>query len=361
MAVSFLAVAAWRRDRRPLVLGLIIAAAGLMSRVIDSRLARSLFEGSQPGLPASGGSASGNGGANYVDDRLTAFVTTWLRPGYGRVGGPQLLAVLVLITGVAAVVLLRRGERPAVVSAIGVGLAVMVIWRVVGRSPVPDVVPGLLVAFPLFAWGIAGLTRRLLSAPAVAWCAGSFVLFAAAVAATQYREGGAWEWGGRYFAAGLPLAIPLVVLGGRETMRRFDDLARRVVTVVVVVIAVSCAVLQVLAVRDSHVLSHRLVDHVLEVARETPAGDGGRPVILSTEAEMPRTAWRELDRARWLYVPVGDLDEAMSRLGAAGIDAVVVATLAGPDAAVALPQMADARDGDVPPEGVWWFESVEVR
>lgn len=361
MAAGWAVLAIWRRDARSVTLAAVIAVSALTARWVDLRLSSWAFVGAEVSVPASRGSSSSSSQViGYLDDRVYAFVTTWFRPGYGDVGIPQLLAVLVPVLGVALVVLIRRGEPPPAVTALSLGIAAIALWRAFGRAPIPDVVPGLLVAFPLLSWGVAGLSRRALRIPAATWCLSSFTLFSMAVLATQYREGGAWEWGGRYFAVGLPLVTPIVVLGGANTLHRVREETRRVLTAVILIVVLSSAALQVLAVRDSHVLGQGLVDHVLQVASETPSGDGGLPVILSTEPELPRAAWRELDQARWLHVPIPDLDLATRRLRSAGIDDVVIATLRGPEVAVAMPRLANARRGQVPEAGLWWFEPLEI-
>ena len=84
----------------------------------------------------------------------------------------------------------------------------------------PDVlIPGLLVTVPVL-WGLAGSSTvgpvpGLVDAPG-----GRCVVGAVAVIATQYSIGGGVEWGGRYFAVLLPVAVAVVVTGAVGTLRR---------------------------------------------------------------------------------------------------------------------------------------------
>ena len=56
--------------------------------------------------------------------------------------------------------------------------------------------------------GIAALDRRRVTRnPAATVATTTFVLFSLAVLATQYRDGGSGEWGGRYFLLGIPVIV----------------------------------------------------------------------------------------------------------------------------------------------------------
>lgn len=361
MGSTSVVLAGAHRRLRLLGPGLMVTGGAVCGLVADLSLTRSVFGSASVAVPAGSSTAApGGGGGGYLDDRITAFVTTWLRPGYGVVEAAELAAILLVVLGVAAVLLARRGERAGVLTALWGAIGLVAVWRIAARGPIPDVVPGLLVAFPLLTWGLLGLRRATVTALAFAWCALSFLVFSLAVLATQYREGGAWEWGGRYFAVGLPLLVPLVVLGGRDAQRRLEPSTRLVSTAVVVTVVLSTGWLQLHAVRDSHALASHLVDRAVEAAGATPAGDGGPPVIVATEPELPRSAWDRLDRARWLYVPVSDLATAVHRLRATGVQAIVIATLDAPAAASEVPELASDRRGQVPAEGLWWFQPVQL-
>lgn len=358
MCTALLVLAVVRRERWLVPPALLVAAGTIVGLALDSRLTDRLFGGPIVSVPAK---AASSAATSYVDDRLAAFVTTWLRPGYGGVEAPQLLGILLVLAGVGAVVLSRRGEDAWVLRALWAGVVALAAARVLWRAPAPDLVPGLLVAFPLLVWGLLSLPRRAFRELGTAVCGLTLALFAAAVLATQYREGGAWEWGGRYFAAGIPIAVPLIVLGGREGLHRLDGPTRRAALAAVVAVALSTATLQVLAVRDSHVLSGDLVEVALLAAARTPPGDEGLPVIISTEPELPRTAWKELDQARWLHVPVSDVPEALERLSSAGVERLVLATRAAPRVMAEVRAVRDQLDGVAPPADLWWFTAVEIR
>jgi hypothetical protein len=342
--------------RRWVLAGVVVAGALAAGLALDLVLTNHVFGSGGVATPAAG---SGGSSSSYLADRLAAFVTTWLRPGYGDLGGGQMLGLVMALVGVLAVVAVKGRESRDVVIALWASVGVLAILRLLLRAPDPDVVPGLLPAFPVLLWGLVALRRA--SLPAFAWwLAGSASLFALAVLATQYREGGAWEWGGRYFAVGLPLVAPLICRGGRELLREVADPRVRQVIVTATVLVILCsATMQVVAVRASHGRSQDLVEGVLEVAGDTPPGDGGLPVIVSADPELPRTAWDDLDAARWLYVSPEDLSEALLRLSRAEVEQVVIATRRGPEVVAAVPLI---DFGPVtPPAGLWWFQPVSTR
>ena len=144
-----------------------------------------------------------------------ASAITWLRPTQTS-RGLVVLALLVMLGAlVVGAVRARRGEGstgPVVVA--GTVAAVAAVVALVADPT--NIVPGLLVAFPLAAVGLLALGRRSFSTPTATLACATFALFALAVIATQYRTGGTGEWGGRYFALGLPALVPVLVLALRR-------------------------------------------------------------------------------------------------------------------------------------------------
>lgn len=358
MAGAAAALASWRRDARLGAAAVLLAVGCAIGMAVDLALTKHLFDQASVVAPATS-TAKGMGGS-FADDRVTAFVTTWLRPGYGTVGVAQLLGILVVLVGLVLVVRSRRGAGPTEIAVLCLAVAGLAVARLLVRAPDPDVVPGLLPAFPFIVWGLGALRRVDLASHAAAWCCSSAAIFALGVLGTQYREGGAWEWGGRYFAVGLPVVAPLVVVGGARVLAGFEERRRWIGVASVAATALSIAGLQVLAVRSSHVLSDDLVQGALAAASRTTAGDGRPSVIVSTEPELPRTAWAQLDEARWLYVPLDELPEVLRALHRTGIGQIALATLAGPGAVKAAPRLREQLAGPPPPEGVWWFTPLEV-
>jgi hypothetical protein len=252
-------------------------------------------------------------------DPLRGFVTTWLRPSQGGHQIGDLFLFVMMGTLLAAAVAVRRrpreGQGIAMFAVVGAGAAVV---RVFVDSP--EAVPGLLVAFPLFWAGLWLLDRRSLTGVVGGMAGATVLLYFVAVAAAQYERGGSGEWGGRYFALGLPIAIPLVLEGIRVHLARLDAPTRTVVVSALVVCSMALSALAVKTLRDEHGASESVV-----AAVDRAAGPDA-PVILTTEAVLPRMAWRTFHRQRWLLVDRDGLAAYVERLRRTGVDRLTFAT-----------------------------------
>jgi hypothetical protein len=249
--------------------------------------------------------------SGFIASKVVAFVITWLLPSYSLGPGDALLVGAVVFGAVAARLARTRSSESEGVRLFAVVAAAAGVGRLLFGA---DAVPGLLVAFPLFVIGLAAAGRTTWSGTAARLLGTAFALFAVAVLATQYGGGGSGEWGGRYFAIGLPLAVPLGLLALLETSRRLD---RRTVTICgasVVVLSLALSVLAVATLRESHRKVDAMVAAVDAAARANPALDGGPPVVLSSNGAAARFAFPVVDRTRWLTVPVDRLDDYARRL-----------------------------------------------
>lgn len=235
-------------------------------------------------------SALGGGG---IRGRIDGALLTLFHADYGGVPANALLGVA-LVGFVAAVVVGRSNRR------LGVGLALVAAACTLTRVAVapPNLVPGLFVAAPIVWTGIwAGLVafeqRTFRPDPRLVFVLGGFVL---AVVATQYAYGGGVEWGGRFFALALPLAIPLAVaaLGTQPVLLRSC----------VVVAAIAVSSMGIVEIRRSHVRTESLFANL-----RVP--DGAVPVAVS--GALPRLDWRRYDERKWL-LELNDVAALIDRL-----------------------------------------------
>src|SRR5205085_8935669 len=127
------------------------------------------------------------------------------------------------------------------------------------------IVPGLLVACPLVLVGLVSFRRAGTddgppsSRRAASLAASTFAGFALAVIATQYATGGSGEWGGRYFAIGLPLLVPVCLLNLRRVGRKVSDGSRRVAAAALVVCTACLSVIGINGLRYNHDFRARLM------------------------------------------------------------------------------------------------------
>lgn len=305
-AVAAVVGAAQTRVRRPaLAVAVAAAGAGVAARVGEAVWARQLVGGT----PTSSSVLRPEPG--FVDGRIQSLVLTWLRPSYG---GPPLVDVA-LVAMVAALALAAYFARRRPDDRTGMRLCATVAGAaaVLALVSAPTtVVPGLLVAFPVMGTGLLLLRRRSLQPVAAQVMLGTFGLFAVAVIATQYSTGGSGEWGGRYFAIGLPVVVPVLLVGLRDH--------GRALVAALAVCSVAVTGMGVLSLRATHRFTADLVTSV------DAAAPGPGPVLLTTAEALPRLAWSTVGRQRWLLAEPSELPALVDRLGGAGVRQVTFVT-----------------------------------
>lgn len=275
--------------------------------------------------------------------RLDGFLHTWLRPDFSS--DPEHLLLLASATAViCAGIVARRdpgdprrdpGDPGRVLGLLGLAVGFLSARALI--SPVA-LIPGLVVAFPVLFTGLA-LTRRPDLDRPTGPALGTFVaLFWGAVLATQYRYGGGGEWGGRYFALGLPaalaLATPPLVRAIDQFGHHLDDRPtdpfghrnRRLLLASGAVITLLPVTMGILGLRHSRAGTEAITGRV-DAALVDPGDGSDRPVVVTTMAPLGRWAWSDLDRSRWLLVQdVADLPEVAERLHSLGVKRLVFAT-----------------------------------
>lgn len=293
----------------------IIGAATLAGPVMDRMLAGLLVGGTDAATFAGGGGSDGD----LLAARIHGLWVTWLQPSYGGRPGADLAALCVLALMATTALLIRSGSaRPALIRACATAAAAAAIARLV-LGPT-DVTPGLLVAFPLLAVGLLLLDRQVLAPVAARIALGTATVFVLGVAATQYATGGSGEWGGRYFALAVPIIVPLVLAALAHAAEVLDVGTRRHLVVALGVVCLSLSLTAVLSLRAAHRHVEQLVVAVDRSSASLAPGDGGLPVVVTTDPALPRFAWDRLDSARWLLVPTDRVDTYTARLQRLGID-----------------------------------------
>jgi hypothetical protein len=315
--------------------GAAVAAAAV--RIGEPRLREGALGGQALSTTGLGGEASSGGLAG----RVRGFRTTVLEPGYSIDGGEGLLLVaLVLVVAAGLVWRRRRDERLA---AILLGVAAV---AAVGRMVSSDfLVPGLLPAMPALALALVLVERRHVVEEVRPALWATAALFVGGVLATQYESGGGGEWGGRYFAIGLPVLVALVAVVLLDAFATVPDATRRVTAIAGAAIVVSIAAGAIHATAQAKDGSDRAAETV--VARldelEVDATVSARPAIA-------RFAWDDvLDGRRWLTTSTGDVPAVLGAL--AGTDADRIAVLASRGADL---------DAMIPAEGGWRVEGTDV-
>jgi hypothetical protein len=273
-----------------------------------------------------------SGHGSLVSGRLQGFFLTWFRASY--TGTTQLAVTLTLMLAAVAVAAfaVRRHpqDRRAIVALSTLAGAAAVLALVLSPD---NLVPGLLVAFPLMLAGLLLIRRPQLATTTAQLTAGTFGVFAVAVIATQYSTGGSGEWGGRYFALGLPIVIPILLLALRDAGRTLAPATRHWAGGSLAVCTIAMTVMGMTSISGTHRLTADLMARIDKVGHQASAldssiGPADSPVIVTTSPAIPRAAWKTFDQQRWLLTTTADLPSLRQRLAASGVHRFVFVTTA---------------------------------
>lgn len=307
-------VLAWR-SRRPALAaaGLAVLAGTVLGHLLDRALLAAVAGGSP--APFSAGAAQ----SGFLAGRVLGAVVTLVLPSYGDLGLTDGLLVVAAGAGAAAVIVARR--RPEDGDGIRLLACLGALAAVLRAALEPSVAPGLLVAAPLLLAGLAALRGATFRTAESRLLGLTTLLFAGGVLATQYASGGSGEWGGRYFALALPLAVPLAIVALRDAAGGVQPAVRRTL---VASLAVTAVAVSVLGARSLRATEDRATHLVASIDDAAAAFDD--PVVVSTAGAAPRFAWAQvLSGEPWLLVPPDDLAATLDRLRRDGRD-VVLAT-----------------------------------
>ena len=287
-------------------------APAVVAAALEQRWIRSVVGGPVQGLSLREGDAT-----SYLGGRVQGVWHELLQGAYeDRRASTLALVALFAVVGLAWIAL-RRGDRHwprrlAVACGLA-GLALVARWALVPDDPIP----GFLTAWPVALLGLM-LVRWRGSAVAVRALGAVGVLFAVAVLATQYPEGGGLEWGGRFLS---PLVVPVAVLAALGLATRLDQLpatpGRALGVASLAGVAVVTAVVGLATVASGRLVHDRLVTAVTR----HPAD-----VTVTTVDALPRLAWRADDRFTWMRASAGELPGLLARLRSGGVERVSVVT-----------------------------------
>jgi hypothetical protein len=290
-------------------------------------------------ISVGGGSGGGGGGgfAEYLGARVEGAWSVLFAGAYNRFEVGLLALVALLVAAYAGVAWRRRRPGwPREVAVLGVVAAGLHVARFVLEPQQP--ITGLLVAWPIVAlvavaapWRSAGWVTRTMGA--------AVAMFVLAVLMTQYREGGGFEWGGRFLSPAFVILAALAAVGlvrMRPAATRID----RPVALALAGLLLVPTVLGVASVGSHRARYDRLVD---EVAGSL---DG---VVVTHEKVLPRYGWRLVDGRPWLLVPPAEMAAVVAGLRAGGVRAVtaVVRSDVADDVAATYPRARDVTGEEV--------------
>jgi hypothetical protein len=262
-----------------------------------------------------------------------------------------LLLALGLVVGLGYLALRRWGPRSrAGLLAATAGVLGLLLVRFVGHPYVP--VTGLLAAWPLALLGLL-LVRHERLGPAGALLGLTAGLFVTLVLLTQYPEGGATEWGGRFLS---PALVPLAVLataGLSAALRRVPGRERSLAAGLLATIALAYGAFGLATTGAQRARVERVTQAVARYASSVP-GRSDSPVTLTVQGFLPRAGWAVNEQVRWMYVDSADLAAAMADLRARGAAEVrvVVPYHVRPALLAAFPHVQEIHEPDLEDVGL---------
>lgn len=286
------------RRAAPLVMSAMIGSVAAVVHIGSGRIGAAITGGTSE---ISGRSDSSLAASSRVEGLLDTFVT---HPRADRLTTIIALVAVGLTAG-SVVVARRKGRTIIVLLGTAAGC-----WIVRSSIDADAMATGLLAAWPVAL--LAGVRPWRQWSSAERHLAVAVLIGAAIVALTQYDQGGGLNWGGRFLSGAIPVLAVLVAGGLTHISREAQD--GRVIVVVALVLAVVTTGASLRAdatIRTRH-------DRVASLAV-----DGQQtPVVLTGSEELPRGAWRTVDRIDWLLVApdrLGGIAETISILRAADI------------------------------------------
>lgn len=324
---------------RPILTGAVVLVAGLLARELDITLTRAAVGPARQSVGAAATVKGGHGILAHlatflmswvtpgkVLGRLHALVLTWFDPSYQLTNHWSVLLMVTLVAGAVGAVAVRRrpGDVGGIILITAMGVAA-VLARLVGDPS--GTVPGLVVAFPVLWVGLWLIRPALLESLPAFVLTVTAAVFALGVVLLQYPDGGGAEWGGRYFAISLPLIVPVALEAIRRAGAGLGRAARRATLAGLIIVSAVLGLTAVIQLRLTHQSTAQLTALTTAAGQATVAGQPGqRPVIVTTQGQLPRFAWKTFDDQRWLLVPQHVLATYGRRLRHAGIQRFVLVT-----------------------------------
>ena len=310
------------RSRWSVLVAGAVAAAGTAAVVIDRLAVRAIV-----GVPEL---TPPNTVTHGIRGRWDGFYVTWLSTSYRPRSGVGTMLWIVLAAVAVAAILLRRGTiRPAVFAAVAaIGTAAYALRLVADPA---GVAPGLLVTVPVL-WALAWFGARAGRPRPWTIGAGAAIGGAAVILLTQYSIGGGVEWGGRYFALLLPVAVAVVVAASFPVVGRVlpDPRSRAVAGGAAVAVTVLVAVWGLTALRQGHERAEDLSRQIAVAAADVDAAAGtGRPLLVTSNRLLPQLLHDDVDRYDWIAADEDRLPAFVEQEAAGGAGAAVLVVPTG--------------------------------
>lgn len=274
--------------------------------------------------------ANGAGGSlNRITDPLAQAWNSLLRPwGIDTRNASTTMALALVCLVLAALLLRLLPRRPLIGCAL---LCFGAVAAVVRQFETVDQVSGLLATAPVLTFGLLLVGRSDLSRPAVQFLLGASAFTTLGILWLAYGEGGAAEWGGRFYHVLIPLLVPVAVIVLFRVQASAASVGyRRVVAAALVIMTAATSVLSLRLLVDNRHLSRSVVRETMALSAEMD--DPFVAVATVNPTGLSRLFWAEV-RDGYPILNGGNLasfSDLLTRADAAGRDEVLLITDTSP-------------------------------
>lgn len=318
VAFGVLAVLSPTVRRRAAVTAAVILAVSAAARLAEGRVITALLGAGNHAETAPSVSEH----LGLLGSRFEAVRATLISPEAGATQRLALFVVLGLGAALATGALVRVRASPRSVMTAGViAVAAYAAWLLVGPG---QEIQGLFVAWPAFAAALVCLSPEAVRPQRLRVAAVVVVVATGGILATEYADGGSLQWGGRYLAILIPLAVPVVayavVLLPSPQRRAFVAFG---VATTAVLSATAITSLRA-SHRDSAIVFGSLRGCAALAGPSGAPSVDARPVVVSPDDFVPRFDWPDYDRYQWLSPPRKELASFLRQLGPEGVKRYVL-------------------------------------
>lgn len=271
-------------------IGAGLLMVGALTYVLNDVWSRAITSGDRFYSPVNGRNS----------DIVNSVWVSLVRPWYPDNTHASAAMTLVLLAAIVAPLLMR----PRRTRVLALGLALLGGGAAIFQAlQAPSLVSGLLPTVPWIIVGWLSLGRDQFRAPTTRLLIGTSLIATVAISATAYGQGGAAEWGGRFYHVLIPVLGPVAAAGLLAAKDRCSPAEWRVAAISLLAGTIAVASIGIRANRAERDINSRLESFIEASASQVDS----HVVVLSllSAAGTSRVLWRvnETGHATLLNVP----------------------------------------------------------
>lgn len=256
----------FRIDRLAIVTAGGVGVVSLLAYLADSRWTQSLKQ------------ATGSANQPLLREAISnrdPFGAAWIsliRPWYGSTLNANSAVVFAVVAILLAAATIRiSAARWLLPVSLLVLAAASLLYQQFGDDVL---ISGLISAFPVAIGGLILLRRQDLTRHLIPRHLLISMLAIITITVTSYSNGGAIEWGGRFYHVIIPLLVPVAMVGLHHGYRKLPRWPARIAAGAVIVISVSLSLLALGYLHSARELSSRMLHGAIPFTHEQVRSSG---------------------------------------------------------------------------------------